>query len=165
MVMTISETLYINESIIGFTFVAAATSMEETITSISICRREVKSQLKQKNNQYKSNKLNMAVSNCIGSNVFDLSIGIGLPYLINALFMNKSINMYTGIYSNISFTVIGLLVCLSLFLLFLNLFKWRLTIPFGILIILIWSVFTLFVILIESNIIQIEFLKNFRKEC
>jgi len=154
MVIVISETFGINESIIGLTFVAAATSMEETLTSISICKQELK---RSKFNIQKSNRLNMAISNCIGSNVFDLSIGIGLPYLLNSLIrINDYTQMYTGVYSNLSFTVLGLILCLSLFLILLNIFKWRLKISFGILILFIWLIFTTLVVLIEMNIIPIN---------
>jgi len=154
MVIVISETFVINESIIGLTFVAAATSMEETLTSISICKQELK---RSKFNIQKSNRLNMAISNCIGSNVFDLSIGIGLPYLLNSLIrINDYTQMYTGVYSNLSFTVLGLILFLSLFLILLNIFKWRLKISFGILILFIWLIFTTLVVLIEMNIIPIK---------
>jgi len=96
----------------------------------------------------------MAISNCIGSNEFDLSIGIGLPYLLNSLIRINTdfTQMYTGVYSNLTFTVLGLVLCLSLFLILLNLFKWRLNIPFGIRILSIWFIFTTFVVLIELNI-------------
>ena len=65
----------------------------------------------------------MAISNCIGSNEFDLSIGIGLPYLLNSLIRINTdfTQMYTGVYSNLTFTVLGLVLCLSLFLILLNL--------------------------------------------
>ena len=31
----------------------------------------------------------MAVSNALGSNVFDINLGLGLPFLIKTLYMNS----------------------------------------------------------------------------
>lgn len=153
MMVIICDTFNISESIIGFTFIAAATSMEEIMTSLALCKREKK---KRAENRDGSNRLNMVLSNCIGSNIFDMSIGLGLPYLLNSLISGS---FYTNVYSrNISFIVFGLLVCLGFFLILINLFKWRLTLGLGLCIFLIWFLFNLFILSLE--IIHNNFFKN-----
>ena len=163
MVLIICETLHISETILGFSILAAATSMEETITSISICRREIK-RIKTENTDSLS-KLNMALSNCIGSNIFDLSIGIGLPYLLNSLFFTQGF-YFTRVYSgNITFIVVGLLICLSLYLALLKGFKWRLAKSFGFMLLFIWVVYTSLVILLEMNVFKLSFFNFGIKKC
>ena len=163
MSLVICETFSISETILGFVILSAATSMEETITSIAICRREIK-RIKTENNDSLS-KLNMALSNCIGSNIFDISIGIGLPYLLNSLFFTDG-RFFTKVYSgNITFIIIGLLFCLSLYLLLLNCFKWKLTKGFGFSMLFIWLLYTVLVIMLEMNFLKFNFFNFFIKKC
>ncbi len=168
MVMTICQTFELSETIVGFTCISAATSMEETITSISICRRELKrfrSNRSLKDNG-KNNRLNMMVSNCIGSNIFDLSIGLGVPYLLNSLFFsNKTFltNVYSG--PNITFIAFGLVICLFLFLVLLMLSKFRLTRNFGFSILLVWIIYTVLVILLELKVVNLFNWDNEMKRC
>jgi K+-dependent Na+/Ca+ exchanger-like protein len=155
MVMIISETFSISDTIIGFTFLAAATSMEETITSISLCKREVKRATAKLDS---FNRLNTALSNCIGSNIIDLSLCLGLPYLLNSLLISSN-EHYTTIYNrNVSFTIVGLVLCLFAFLILIALFRFRLAKLFGILIFSLWLVYVTLVILIDFKLLKINLL-------
>ena len=136
--------------------------MEETITSISICKREIK-RMKTQNNQ--NSKLNMALSNVIGSNIFDISIGIGLPYLLNSLFFTQG-KYFTKVYSgNITFMLFGLLICLAIYLILLKGFNWKLTRRFGVIALIVWFIYTLLVVLLEMNIIKFDFFNFGLKKC
>ena len=153
MVITICQTFNLSDSIVGYIFVAAATSMEETITTISICKRELKKYKLNVHNEIiliQNDKLNMIVSNCIGSNIFDLSIGLGLPYFFNSLFNGLYFSsVYSG--NSLSFISIGQIICIILFLYLFLLNNFKLNLFFGIYVLLIWFIFTSLVVLIESN--------------
>ena len=142
MVVVISETLGISEALMGFTFIVAATSLEETMSTISICKRELK--------KPGTGRLNMALSNCVASNVFDLSIGVGLPYLINS--WQK--NYFTQVNGNVSFTVFGLIVSLILFVSILCISNWRLSKLLGVIFSIIWFVYTAAVVLIDLELLN-----------
>ncbi|KAL7675472.1 hypothetical protein ACOME3_001738 [Neoechinorhynchus agilis] len=70
MVATIGYTLGIPDSVMGITFLAAGTSIPDTLASI---------------HAVKTGHVNMGVSNTIGSNLFDLLIALALPWLIRNL--------------------------------------------------------------------------------
>jgi len=164
MVLITCDTLKISETILGFAILSAATSMDETICSISICRREIKRMQSESENK-NSTKLNMALSNLIGSNIFDISIGIGLPYLFNSLLFTHG-RHFTKVYStNITFMLFGLLTCLVLYLLLLKAFNWKLTRSFGLLILFIWLVYTILVIILEMNLVEFDFFNFYFKKC
>ena len=38
----------------------------------------------------------MAVSNAIGSNVFDINLGLGLPFFLNSLITGKPVHLLTS---------------------------------------------------------------------
>lgn len=162
-VVSLCETFEISESIIGFSFVAAATSIEETIASIALCKRELR-RIQSKKKSIKH--LNMALSNCIGSNIFDLSIGIGLPYLLNSIVFNNRRKFYTSIYSkNLSIFILGLIVCLFLFLILLIIFNWRFTKYLGFCLLTLWITYSCLAFSIELNFVKFDFLDYFVKNC
>lgn len=67
MICITGYTFGIPDTVMGITFLAAGTSVPDTIASILVAR-----------NGYGD----MAVSNSIGSNVFDIFLGLGLPWLL-----------------------------------------------------------------------------------
>jgi Ca2+/Na+ antiporter len=90
----------------------------------------------------------MAVSNAIGSNIFDIFVGLGLPWLLKTAISGKAI--YFDIEGlNIS---VGLLFASVLFILFSLMWKkWRLTQSLGFILIMlyilyvIWEIFRVYV--------------------
>jgi len=98
----------ISPTVIGLTVVAAGTSVPDAISSVVVA---------------KAGHANMAVSNAIGSNVFDILVGLGVPFFVSALRWNEAVPIKTdGLTVSIIFlfavviAVIGLLI----------LTKWRL---------------------------------------
>eukprot|EP00462_Mataza_sp_D1_P024477 CAMPEP_0175137108 /NCGR_PEP_ID=MMETSP0087-20121206/9635_1 /TAXON_ID=136419 /ORGANISM="Unknown Unknown, Strain D1" /LENGTH=613 /DNA_ID=CAMNT_0016419913 /DNA_START=235 /DNA_END=2073 /DNA_ORIENTATION=- len=65
------ETFNIPSPVMGLTLLAAGTSIPDTIASVNVAR--------------KKGQGDMAVSNSIGSNIFDILIGLGLPWFINTV--------------------------------------------------------------------------------
>ncbi|CAJ0962946.1 unnamed protein product [Ranitomeya imitator] len=70
MVTIIGFTLGIPDVIMGITFLAAGTSVPDCMASLIVARQGLG---------------DMAVSNSIGSNVFDILIGLGLPWTLQTL--------------------------------------------------------------------------------
>eukprot|EP00069_Balaena_mysticetus_P019234 bmy_12054T0 len=70
MVTIIGYTLGIPDVIMGITFLAAGTSVPDCMASLIVARQGMG---------------DMAVSNSIGSNVFDILIGLGLPWALQTL--------------------------------------------------------------------------------
>ena len=60
--------VHMPHALMGLTIVAAGTSVPEAISSVVVA---------------KSGEGDMAVSNAIGSNVFDILLGLGLPYFVS----------------------------------------------------------------------------------
>ncbi|KAG9337993.1 hypothetical protein JZ751_027330 [Albula glossodonta] len=122
MVTVIGYTLAIPDVIMGITFLAAGTSMGD-----------------------------MAVSNSIGSNVFDILVGLGLPWAIQTL----AIDYGTYVHLNsrgLIFSVGLLLASVFLTVLGVHLNKWTLDRRLGLVCLLLYAVFLCFSVLIEFNV-------------
>ena len=76
MITVIGFTLGIPDTIMGLTFIAAGVSVPDALGGVAVVRE---------------GNGDMAVSNAIGSNVFDILMCLGLPWFIKVLFMNISI--------------------------------------------------------------------------
>lgn len=105
----VSHILNVPEVIIALTVLAVGTSVPDMISSVIVA---------------KQGKGGMAVSNAFGSNIFDILIGLGAPWLITLLFTNRVIevtNDKQSIYESI------LLLSASVFVVFavLLLRKWK----------------------------------------
>ena len=69
----VGETWNIDSSLMGLTFLAAGTSVPDLITSVIVARK---------------GHGDMAVSSSIGSNIFDITIGLPIPWFIYSLAHN-----------------------------------------------------------------------------
>lgn len=72
--VSISHIMGIPEAIIALTVLAAGTSIPDLISSIIVARQ---------------GRGDMAISNAIGSNIFDILFGLGVPWLIILSFLGK----------------------------------------------------------------------------
>lgn len=121
----------IDPVIMGVTVLAAGTSVPDALGSIAAARNGL---------------ADMAVSNAIGSNVFDIFIGMGLPWFIKCVAEDTTINVKTdslGVLIIILFgTVGGVLGALIL-----N--KWTLTKSVGIILAVMYFFFIVYVLVAE----------------
>uniref|UniRef100_A0A8C9VI31 Solute carrier family 24 member 3 n=1 Tax=Scleropages formosus TaxID=113540 RepID=A0A8C9VI31_SCLFO len=135
MVTIIGFTLGIPDVIMGITFLAAGTSVPDCMASLTVVRQGLG---------------DMAVSNSIGSNVFDILMGLGLPWTIKTLVIDYG--SYIHINSKgLIFSVELLLASVFLAVLGVHLNKWKLDRRLGLGCLLLYSVFLCFSILIEFN--------------
>ncbi|XP_077585663.1 sodium/potassium/calcium exchanger 3 [Stigmatopora nigra] len=136
MVTVIGFTLGIPDVIMGITFLAAGTSVPDCMASLIVARQGMG---------------DMAVSNSIGSNVFDILVGLGLPWALKTLAINygSDIKLYS---KGLIFSVGLLLASVFLTVIGVHLNKWTLDKRLGVACLLLYSVFLCFSCLIEYNI-------------
>jgi Ca2+/Na+ antiporter len=86
--------LNIHPAIMGCTLLAAGTSVPDAIGSLLVA---------------KNGQGDMAVSNAIGSNVFDILLGLGIPWTLNGLIYGVSLDVDAENLVPLSFILIGTL--------------------------------------------------------
>ncbi|EDL28480.1 solute carrier family 24 (sodium/potassium/calcium exchanger), member 3, isoform CRA_d [Mus musculus] len=135
-VTIIGYTLGIPDVIMGITFLAAGTSVPDCMASLIVARQGMG---------------DMAVSNSIGSNVFDILIGLGLPWALQTLAVDYG--SYIRLNSRGLIYSVGLLlasVFVTVFGVHLN--KWQLDKKLGCGCLFLYGVFLCFSIMTEFNV-------------
>uniref|UniRef100_UPI0037E8EFD9 sodium/potassium/calcium exchanger 3 n=1 Tax=Semicossyphus pulcher TaxID=241346 RepID=UPI0037E8EFD9 len=127
MVTIISYTLDIPDYIMGITFLAAGTSVPDCMASLIVARQGMG---------------DMAVSNSIGSNIFDILLGLGFPWALRTLVVDHgssvSINNKGLVYS-----VVLLLASVFLTVMSVHLNHWRLDRRLGLGLMFLYAIFLL----------------------
>ncbi|ELR69020.1 solute carrier family 24 [Fulvivirga imtechensis AK7] len=103
----ISQILDIPEIIIALTVLAVGTSIPDMISSVIVA---------------KQGRGGMAVSNAVGSNIFDILIGLGLPWLLITLIKGSSISTQA---EGLNESVILLLASVLLIFIAFLISRWR----------------------------------------
>ncbi|CAL8327479.1 unnamed protein product [Lota lota] len=132
----VGETMGITEEIMGLTILAAGTSIPDLITSVIVARKGLG---------------DMAVSSSVGSNIFDITIGLPFPWLmwsfINGLQPVK-------VSSNGLFCAIVLLFLMLIFVIIsIAACKWRMSKLLGFIMFLLYFVFLVVSVMLEKKII------------
>lgn len=132
----VGETMGITEEIMGLTILAAGTSIPDLITSVIVARKGLG---------------DMAVSSSVGSNIFDITIGLPFPWLmwsfINGLQPVK-------VSSNGLFCAIVLLFLMLLFVIIsIAACKWRMSKLLGFIMFLLYFVFLVLSVMLEKKMI------------
>jgi len=91
----IGNTLGIPSVIMGLTVLAAGTSVPDLLSSVIVARR---------------GSGDMAVSSSIGSNIFDILVGLPVPWILYSLWENKAIEIESDNIFISLFILIGMLV-------------------------------------------------------
>ncbi|KAK5899659.1 hypothetical protein CesoFtcFv8_009117 [Champsocephalus esox] len=132
----VGETFWITEEIMGLTILAAGTSIPDLITSVIVARKGLG---------------DMAVSSSVGSNIFDITVGLPFPWLIYHI-----INDFKPIQvsSNGLFCAIVLLFLMLLFVIVsIAACKWKMSKFLGFLMFLLYIVFLVLSVMLEDKII------------
>ncbi|XP_029293140.1 sodium/potassium/calcium exchanger 2-like [Cottoperca gobio] len=132
----VGETFWITEEIMGLTILAAGTSIPDLITSVIVARKGLG---------------DMAVSSSVGSNIFDITVGLPFPWLVyNILNDFKPIEVS----SNGLFCAIVLLFLMLLFVIIsIASCNWRMSKSLGLLMFLLYFVFLIFSVMLEDKVI------------
>ncbi|XP_055018437.1 sodium/potassium/calcium exchanger 3-like [Boleophthalmus pectinirostris] len=148
MVTVIGFTLGIPDVIMGITFLAAGTSVPDCMASLIVARQGMG---------------DMAVSNSIGSNVFDILVGLGLPWALKTLAINYGSDIKLNS-KGLIFSVGLLLASVFMTVLGVHLNKWTLDRRLGLMCLMLYSVFLCFSCLIEYNIFTFVNLPTCRED-
>ncbi|XP_058612843.1 sodium/potassium/calcium exchanger 4 isoform X2 [Onychostoma macrolepis] len=136
MVTIIGYTLGIPDVIMGITFLAAGTSVPDCIASLIVARQGLG---------------DMAVSNTIGSNVFDILVGLGLPWALQTMAVDYgSVVMINS--RGLVYSVVLLLGSVALTILGIHLNGWKLDFKLGVYVLVLYAIFLCFSIMIEYNV-------------
>ncbi|KAI1897832.1 hypothetical protein AGOR_G00087330 [Albula goreensis] len=136
MVTIIGYTLGIPDVIMGITFLAAGTSVPDCIASLIVARQGLG---------------DMAVSNTIGSNVFDILVGLGVPWAIQTIAVSYGSEVQINS-RGLVYSVVLLLGSVALTVLGIHVNKWKLDFKLGVYVLVLYAVFLCFSIMIEYNV-------------
>jgi len=117
------QALGISDAVMGLTFLAAGTSVPDLITSVLVA---------------KEGKGDMAVSSSIGSNLFDVTVGLPVPWLLYTIINQKAMEV-----SSVGMGCSIAMLFIMLILVFLSIiaFKWKMNKPMGGIMLLLYVVF------------------------
>lgn len=119
------NTIGIPEAVMGLTFLAAGTSVPDLITSVLVA---------------KQGKGDMAVSSSVGSNIFDVCVGLPFPWLLYTLIRQEPVSVSSA---GMGCNVLMLFMMLVAVFLSIVIFKWKMTKVMGIIMGLLYVVFVL----------------------
>ncbi|XP_063076486.1 sodium/potassium/calcium exchanger 2-like [Engraulis encrasicolus] len=133
----VGETIGITEEIMGLTILAAGTSIPDLITSVIVARKGLG---------------DMAVSSSVGSNIFDITVGLPFPWLLYSLINDfKSVSVSSAglfcaivlLFLMLLFVIISIAAC-----------KWRMSKLLGFLMFLLYFVFLVVSVMLEDKVIS-----------
>ncbi|KAM7396782.1 hypothetical protein PAMP_019794 [Pampus punctatissimus] len=132
----VGETIGISEEIMGLTILAAGTSIPDLITSVIVARKGLG---------------DMAVSSSVGSNIFDITVGLPIPWLLYSSFHGF---VPVAVSSNGLFCAIVLLFLMLLFVIIsIATCKWKMNKVLGATMFLLYFIFLVLSVMLEDRII------------
>ncbi|XP_066144151.1 probable sodium/potassium/calcium exchanger CG1090 [Euwallacea fornicatus] len=136
MITIIGYTMGVPDTVMGLTFVAAGVSVPDALSSIAVI---------------KEGYGDMAVSNAIGSNVFDILVCLGLPWFM------KTALTYPGshikvISKGLTYSTLSLLSTVAFLVIAVHCNGWKLDRKFGIVLMIWYLLFITFASLYELNV-------------
>ncbi|XP_071965669.1 sodium/potassium/calcium exchanger 2-like [Antedon mediterranea] len=132
----VGETFGIPEPVMGLTFIAAGTSIPDLITSVIVARKGLG---------------DMAVSSSVGSNIFDITVGLPFPWLLYNIIYNSAAPVFS---KNLFCSILLLFAMLIFVTIVIIVSKWRMTKVLGSCMFLMYCVFLTFALLFEYNKLQ-----------
>ncbi|NXA79940.1 NCKX1 protein, partial [Thryothorus ludovicianus] len=133
----VGETVGISEEIMGLTILAAGTSIPDLITSVIVARKGLG---------------DMAVSSSVGSNIFDITVGLPVPWFLFSIFNGLS---PVAVSSNGLFCAIVLLFLMLLFVIVsIAVCKWKMNKLLGLTMFALYFVFLIISVMLEDKIIS-----------
>lgn len=136
MITIAGDALGIADTVMGLTILAAGTSVSDCLASLFVARDGFG---------------DMAISNSIGSNVFDILVCLGLPWLIETAAVNSG-GVVKISSEGLTYSAITLLSTVVFLLIAMIFTKWKLSKPFGVTCLVAYVIVITFSVLYELNI-------------
>jgi len=118
-----SNTIGIPSEVAGITILAAGTSVPDLLSSYIVAR---------------NGEGDMAVSSSIGSNIFDVTVGLPVPWLIYSIINGKHVSVKAD---NLVISLLVLIIMLASVVLTIMACKWRMTKSLGVVMLVLYFVF------------------------
>ncbi|XP_030832474.1 sodium/potassium/calcium exchanger 5 [Strongylocentrotus purpuratus] len=135
MIVVIGYTLDIPDTVMGISLLAAGTSVPDAIASVLVAR---------------DGYGDMALSNIVGSNIFEVFICLGLLWFIYGLVYQRPVEIAS---EGLLFTTVALLVTVAFILLAIHLNGWKLDKKMGVLCMCVYLIFITIAIVWELGLI------------
>jgi len=127
----VGDALGIPTAIMGLTILAIGTSVPDLLESIIVA---------------KQGKGDMAVSSSLGSNIFDITVGLPLPWLLYTIANSEAISVGTdGLFISVVM-LFGMLACCVAVIAYMN---WRMSKELGVAFFILWIIFLVISLLNE----------------
>jgi len=134
MVTIIGFTFGIPDSVMGITFLAAGSSVPDAMSSVLVVRQGL---------------VDMGVSNTFGSNVFDLLVGLALPWFFKALTSGDAVHINSN---GLMYDSVLLLGIVALTVISFHRRNWYLDQHLGVFFLVVYGIFVIVSLLIELNV-------------
>ncbi|XP_033750802.1 sodium/potassium/calcium exchanger 2-like isoform X2 [Pecten maximus] len=133
---TTGETIGLTPAVMGLTILAAGTSIPDLITSVIVAKKGFG---------------DMAVSSSVGSNIFDITMGLPIPWLLyEAVYMGKPIDVNSN---GLPCSICLLFLMLMAVIVSIAASKWRMSRMLGIIMLVLYVMFLVLSVLLEINIL------------
>ncbi|KAF6209608.1 hypothetical protein GE061_015356 [Apolygus lucorum] len=136
MITIVGSTLGIPDTVMGLTFVAAGVSVPDALSSLAVV---------------KEGYGDMAVSNAVGSNVFDILVCLGLPWFVKTAIIKPG--SYVRVFSKgLTYSTLTLLSTVVFLVVITHMNGWKMDRKYGITLMLWYVFFICFASLYELNV-------------
>lgn len=135
--------LNISPVIMGIVVLSVGTSVPDALGSVSVA---------------KNGEADMAIANAVGSNVFDILLGLGIPWMLYAAIHEKPLTISDKCGIGVPIAILFFTLAFYVTVLFLN--KWKMNSKLGIIFLSFYFVYLLYTILVGFDVIDIS-----GKEC
>lgn len=135
LVEVLGEVCHIPSIIMGFTLLAAGTSIPDAVSSVAVARM---------------GEGDMAVSSSIGSNIFDILIGLPVPWMIKIGIIDKGESTIAILSPYLTFYVILLLFMVFMVVASIHTLGWVLNKTLGIFMAFLYLIFLFVAVSVES---------------
>ncbi len=139
----IAHILNISDSIIALTILAGGTSIPDLLSSVIVAKK---------------GKGGMAISNAVGSNIFDILIGLGAPWLVFTLFYG---NVYVST-ENLVSSIILLFMTVFAVIFLMVFYRWKMSKKAGYILIFVYICYLIYIVYITiypEIVFNLEYLK------
>ncbi|EEB17198.1 sodium/potassium/calcium exchanger 5 precursor, putative [Pediculus humanus corporis] len=138
MITICGSTMGIPDTVMGLTFVAAGVSVPDALSSLAVV---------------KEGYGDMAVSNAVGSNVFDILICLGLPWFIQTALIKPGSHVNV-ISKGLSYSTLSLLSTVLFLIVATHMNGWKLDKKYGVILMIWYLLFITFASLYELNVFE-----------